>query len=313
MRIPALILSGIALASCAAPIASSPSNAFVPQEARELVAVHPVAHWTKTSIGVFGDPYGVAVDSTCRGGCDVYVSDPGNRTVYVVKPDGSRSPIADFSGVRHFDPQGLGYVHGYHEILIADKAPGGLSFVYTVGRYITTPLLVPDSIVRYPKYNRGVAGFSFFVNPTNQANAIYAAQATYLPLTTKGAVACVRGGQYCLFASHVLSDPYDVAIDETGAPFAVDARDKKAYRLLSHDAVDLGMTFVDPYGIAVTPDGKYVYVADAGAKKVYQRSPDGVWTEIGAFADPYAVAVQADRTLFVADHGDRNVWKLTPQ
>jgi len=238
---------------------------------------------------------------------------PGNKTVYLVKPDGSRSPVADFSSQHHFDPQGVGYVHGYHEILIADKAPGGVSLVYSVWGVGATPHLLPDSHAAYPKYNRGVAGFSYYTSPKDQANAVYAAQATYLPLTTNGAVTCVRGARHCLFQSHVLSDPYDVAIDETGVPFAVDARDKKAYRLLSHDAVDLGMTFVDPYGIAVTPDGKYVYVADAGAKKVYQRSPDGVWTEIGAFADPYAVAVQADRTLFVADHGDRNVWRLTPQ
>jgi DNA-binding beta-propeller fold protein YncE len=311
MRFPALFLT-IVLASCTAPNASNPSNAFVPQGARELVAVHPVAHWARTSIGVFGDPYGVAVDSTCRGSCDVFVSDPGNKTVYVVRPDGSRSPVADFSGVRHFDPQGVGYDHGYREILVADKAPGSSSFVYIVAGVGATPHLVPDSYAPYPKYNRGVAGYSFYHTPTNQANAIYAAQATHLPLTTKGAVTCVRGSTYCLFQSHVLSDPYDVAIDEAGTPFAVDARDKKAYRLLSHDAIDLGMTFVDPYGIAVTPDGKYVYVADAGAKKVYQRSPDGVWTEIGAFADPYAVAVQADRTVYVADHGDRHVYKLTP-
>lgn len=313
MRVLALVLATIALASCAPSNASNPSNGFVPQEARELVAVHPAAHWPRTSIGVFGDPYGVAVDSMCHGNCDVYVSDPGNKTVYVVRPDQSRSPVADFSRERHFDPQGVGYVHGYHEILVADKAPGGSSFVYIVHGVGATPHLVPDSHAEYPKYNRGVAGFSFYASPTNQAHAVYAAQATHHPLTTKGAVACVRGGQYCLFKSHVLSDPYAVAIDENGSPVAVDARDKKAYRLVSHDLIDLGMTFVDPYGIAVTPDGKYVYVADAGAKKVYQRSPDGVWTEIGAFADPYAVAVQADRTLFVADHGDRNVWKLTPQ
>jgi DNA-binding beta-propeller fold protein YncE len=74
---------------------------------------------------------------------------------------------------------------------------------------------------------------------------------------------------------------------------------------------DLGMTFVDPCGIAVTPTGGYVYVADAGAKTVYELAPGRGWSAIGTFADPVGVAVSEDRTVWVAGRGSKNVWKLT--
>lgn len=302
------LASLLALAACGT---SPHSAAFVPQEARELVAPHPLAHWTKTSIGTFADPYGVAVDQSCSGQCDVFVSDPGNRTVYLVKPDGSRHAIADTSKLGpHFDPQGISYLAYGKRLLIADKSIGGGSFVVVVslhGWYVR----LKDSLAASPKYNRAVAGYAYYNSVKDQATAVYAAQATYHPLVSQGAVACVDGPS-CLFASRPFSDPYGVAIDAKGTLVIVDARDKQAYRLSAHEFHSLGMTFVDPYGVAVTADGKDVYVADAGAKKVYWRAPDGIWSEIGAFADPYAVAVQADRTLYVADPGSRQVWRLTP-
>jgi DNA-binding beta-propeller fold protein YncE len=310
MRLPFIasctLASALALSACAT---SQRPVTYVPQEARDLVAPHPVAHWAQTSIGTFGDPYGVAVDQHCSGQCDVFVSDPGTRTVYLVKPDGSRRPVADTSKFgKNFDPQGIGYMEYGKRLLIADK--GSPSLIAVASLYGWHAWL-PHSSAEFPKYNRAVAGYAYYNTVKDQAAAVYAAQATYHPLVSKGAVACVEGSG-CLWGSSVFSDPYGVAVDASGTLFVVDARDKKAYRISHHDFQALGMTFVDPYGVAVTADGKYVYVADAGAKKVYQRAPDGVWSEVGTFADPYAVAVQADRTLYVADPGSRHVWRLTP-
>lgn len=300
---------GLALAACGA---SQHSAAFVPQEARELVAPHPLAHWTKTSIGTFADPYGVAVDQYCSGQCDIYVSDPGNRTVYLVKPDGSRTAIADTSKFgSNFDPQGISYIEYGKRILIADKGSHGAPSLVAIVSVHGYHAWLRDSHAQPPKYNRAVAGYSYYNSVKDQATAVYAAQATYHPLVSQGAVACVLGSS-CLFASRPFNDPYGVAIGGNGTLFIVDARDKKAYRFTAHEFHDLGMTFVDPYGIAVTADENDVYVADAGAKRVYWRGPHGVWSEIGAFADPYAVAVQADRTVYVADPGSKQVWRLTP-
>jgi DNA-binding beta-propeller fold protein YncE len=313
MRLPLIalctLLSALGLAACAT---SQRPVTYVPQEARELVAPHPVAHWTQASIGTFGDPYGVAVDQHCSGHCDVFVSDPGTKTVYLVKGDSSRIPFADTSKFGpDFDPQGIGYMESGKRLLIADKGSNGAPSFVAVASLTGWHARLADSHAERPKYNRAVAGYAYYNSVKDQAAAVYAAQATYHPLVSKGAVACVQGPS-CIWGSSVFSDPYGVAVDGSGTLFVVDARDKKAYSVSRHDFHELGMTFVDPYGVAVTADGKYVYVADAGAKKVYQRAPDGVWSEIGTFADPYAVAVQADRTLYVADPGSRHVWRLTP-
>ena len=74
---------------------------------------------------------------------------------------------------------------------------------------------------------------------------------------------------------------------------------------------DLGKTFSDPYGVAASPDGKYVYVADAGDKRVWERAPGGSWIVVDTFADPYGVAADATGHLYVVDPGSRNVWELT--
>jgi DNA-binding beta-propeller fold protein YncE len=71
-------------------------------------------------------------------------------------------------------------------------------------------------------------------------------------------------------------------------------------------------TFADPYAVAVSLDGKRVYVADAGSKNV-QELVDGTWQVIGTFADPYGLAVDGSGDVYVADAGSKDVWKLTPR
>ena len=309
MRIHLIGLCALALTACAA---QNSGPTYVLPDARALLAIHPVARWTKTSIGKFADPYGVSVHPNCTGSCDVFVSDPGKKTVYVVHPDGSRAPIADFSSIGpNFDPQGISVSQDGH-IYVADKAPGGVSYVWSVAGVGGALSRLNTSFANFPRYNRAVAAESHYVNGNDQVRAVYGAQATHFPLTHHGRVECLFGGS-CAFHVTDFNDPYGVAIDRKGIPVVIDARDKKAYRCTGGgNIIDLGGTFVDPYGIAETNDGQYVYVADAGAKKVYERAPDGTWTEIGAFVDPYSVTVQADRTVYVADHGDGNVYKLTP-
>ncbi|HVA34083.1 MAG TPA: hypothetical protein VNG31_08025 [Candidatus Baltobacteraceae bacterium] len=229
-----------------------------------------------------------------------------------MRPDGSRTAIADTAKFgSDFDPQGISYLEYGKRILIADKGYNGASSFVAIVSLHGYHARLRDSFAEFPKYNRAVAGYSYYNSVKDQAAAVYAAQATYHPLVSQGAVACVEGPS-CLFGSRPFSDPYGVAVGGKGTLFVVDARDKKAYRITHHEFHELGMTFADPYGIAVTADEKEVYVADAGAKKIYWRGANGVWSEIGAFADPYAVAVQADRTVYVADPGSRQVWRLTP-
>jgi sugar lactone lactonase YvrE len=84
--------------------------------------------------------------------------------------------------------------------------------------------------------------------------------------------------------------------------------------------------FVDPFGVAVAPDGT-VYVADGvGSHRIRALSPDGRVTTVAGgdrgFADgsgpsarfdtPSALAVGPDGTLYVADTGNNAIRRITP-
>lgn len=270
--------------------------------------------WAATPIGQFGDPYGVAVNPICTGdNCTVVVADPGSKSVISVSPDGSRSVLLDAARMGGaFDPLGVS-VDSNGNVFVADKEHEGTLYSYIEELQPSGKVRVYyGSQARYPQYYRSVAAFDF----SESHGGVYGAAASRHPLTEKGKISCQRylDKDYnpCLFFATTFNDPYGVAVDEYNHVYVADARDKKAYRV-GHDGVhDLGMTFADPYGIAVTPNGHYVYVADAGAKKVYERAPDGTWSTIGTFADPYGVAVSRDRTVWVADPGSKQVWKLSP-
>lgn len=258
-------------------------------------------------MGTFADPYSVTVNPKCSGACSIFVADPGANTVYEVTANlAKRMLIAPASVGSTFDPVGVG-VNVKDEVFIADKG-GRYSAIEITGSGGGIGMLT-GALIDHPLYYRGVAAYHLRTTAGTEW-AVYAAAATHFPLTSQGKLECVRGTA-CAFQSHTFSDPYGVAVDLKNQVFVVDARDKKAYRVTAHGAHDLGKTFVDPYGIAVTPDGQWIYVADAGAKKVYQRDPYGTWSEVGTFADPYGVAVGPDRTLYVADPGSKNVWKVT--
>ncbi len=308
------LASLIALAACASP----GSQSLAPQSSARaaLAAAAPAlhAHWTRTSLGRFADPYSVAVNPYCAHNCSVYVSDPGSKLVYKIAPDGAIRPIAHITAAG-FDPQGIAVQSeppsGNDRVYIADKAPGNETRVWEVNIYGNAYVCCAgrnDYFASYPLFNRDVAVYA----PPGKGFALYAAQATHLPHKTPGQVACRGTSSDCQIFRTTFSDPYGVAVDGNGALYVADARDKRAYRVVGGNATDLGKVFGDPYGIAASLDGSTVYVADAGDKCVWERLADGTWRVVERFADPYSVAVDASGTLYVADPGSKEVYKLTP-
>lgn len=311
------LAASLGIAGCARQDPGMPPS-VVPHVLRAPSAGAVQAHWTAFSLGTFADPYGVAVNEDCTSNCTIYVADPGAKKIWKVAPDGSRTAFGDFSSVGDaFDPVGVTYtVHG--------KADVRSDFVYVADRGLHDQSRVwriaPDGSTyrdperpQFPKYNRSVAAFWHHVSGVRLHSVVYIAQATHEPHSSKGRVICVGSAASCQtpYTFTTFSDPYGVAVDANGVLYVADARDKTIYKV-SAGALSTLAHFRDPYGIAASPDGSTIYVADAGAKKVYQYTTGtGVVHEVHAFADPYGVAVDGSGNLYVADPGSKQVWKLT--
>jgi len=286
-------ISCAAFTACSWPGGVSGTPAGAPASA---AAMRP--HWTKTSIGTFTDPYGVAVDADGN----AYVADPGSKIVWKITPKGARRELGnDWAGAtgNKFDPVGISIAGGGYVVYVADKGTGTVWGVATNNGIAKIKGGFP-----WPHYPRGVA----YVTSSSVA---YADIATATPLSTRGSVRCISTACPVLTVRE-LNNPYGVAADDRGNVYVADAGAKEVLRIDAAGVTSIGR-FADPYGVAVRPDGTKVYVADAGAKKVYEGTPDGSsWTEIGTFGDPYGVAVSAQGDVYVADPGTKDVWKLTP-
>lgn len=264
------------------------------------------SRWTRTSIGKFADPYGVAVALSCYANCDVYVADAGARVVWRVRPDGYRHTFGNFPA--GFDPQGVA-VGQDGKVFVADKGNRMVWEVYPDGRTIPAG---PQA--NWPHYPRGVAA--------DQLGDVYTAIPTLTPLLDAGFVYPIQGfsrKSTQKFPNLKHGNPYGVAIAPTGDTIWVaDAGGKDVARWYydtqkpAHWSSEVLGTFVDPYGVAVDPRTSNIFVADAGAKKVWEFSTGSGWTLVGDFADPYGVAMDSQGFLYVADPGSKDVWKLTP-
>jgi DNA-binding beta-propeller fold protein YncE len=296
-----MLFASTTLGACSVSAANPAASVVAGANARSK-AVGP--RWIKRSLGTFADPYGVAVVATCKSSCDVYVADPGSKTIWKVAPDGTKSSVGSFSAAgSSFDPQSVA-VSNAGFIYVADKAPGAKSVVWEVtpdGR--TTP--VAGFVSWRDDYFRGV-GLAY------SNGAVASILATDALRNRNGSAWFYTS--CCSYRARAFGDPYAVAGDGVGNAYVADALQKRIYRLPYNNRagpVAVGRAFVDPYGVAATLDGQYVYVADAGDKRVWEIAPDGTSSVVENFADPYGVAVDAAGDLYVADPGSKNVWKLT--
>ncbi|HVF70432.1 MAG TPA: NHL repeat-containing protein [Chthoniobacterales bacterium] len=253
-------------------------------------------------------PSGVAVDAAGN----VYVGDTGNNLIRKITPGGSVSTLAGSAGKHGYEdgvssaalfwsPKGVA-VDAALNVYVADSNSQTIRKVSPDGS-VTTVAGSPDTGAG----TRGIGGFSegrgktaFFHSPTgvavDKAGDVYVADSNnYIvrKIGPDGTVTTVAG-----------------AAKESGA---VDGDAKSA-------------RFIIPFGIAVDGAGN-AYVTDkTTVRKIDPRgmvttlagSEEDIGTTDGVgpaarFQNPKAVAVDGKGNLYVADDGNRNIRKITPE
>ncbi|HTA40471.1 MAG TPA: hypothetical protein VK760_15405 [Candidatus Acidoferrales bacterium] len=290
-----------AVSACAPPN-GGPSGTLPPSNAP---AASRTSH-QRVSIGHFADPYAVAVDQGCLSNCNVYVADPGARTVWLVKPNGSRYAFATTAMLGEaFDPQGVAVSPTDGSVLIADKKNVHTeSVVWRIAG--TSVTKVAGLNFRFgdsfrAMYARGVA-----VGPNGE---VYVAMVQWTRLIATGfGTQCV--GNCWLSGLAQTGGSYGVAVDSTQTVFVAGTVFKVILRGTPQSQSFSSFIKVgDPYGVAVTWTGGRVVIADPANKRVWEVR-DGSLLDLGTFADPYGVAVDREGYAYVADAGAKQVYKI---
>jgi DNA-binding beta-propeller fold protein YncE len=261
------------------------------------------------SVGKFADPYGVGVDPRCTSNCDLYVADPGARTVWLVKPDGSRKIVADTSKLGgSFDPQGVAVSPIDGSVVIADKENFHTeSIVWRIDPADGSATKLPGIDFRFGDSLRRMFARGVAVGPRGE---VYVAMVQWNHLIDTGFGTTCTG--QCPFSGLAQTgDSYGVAVDSAQNIYVSGTSFKIIFKLPSGArGFSTFLKVGDPYGVAVTWTGNHVLIADPGNKRVWYVRPDGTLVDLGGFADPYGVAVDGEGFAFVADAGSKDVWKI---
>jgi uncharacterized protein (TIGR03663 family) len=135
-----------------------------------------------------------------------------------------------------------------------------------------------------------------------------------------------------------LNGPRDIAIAPDGTIFATDSRNHRIVHfaptgeiinqwgspsILNDSGNSPSSTFNEPWGIAVSNDGEYVYVADTWNHRIQKFTSDGVlvnnWGYFEQIEDPFAfwgprdVAIGPNGNVFVSNTGNKRIVVFTPE
>jgi uncharacterized protein (TIGR03663 family) len=130
--------------------------------------------------------------------------------------------------------------------------------------------------------------------------------------------------------------PRDIAVGPEGSLFVADSKNNRIVHIKDGEVVDIWGessipvnniapegTFNEPWGIAVSPDGNYVYVADTWNHRVQKFTSDGefitAWGYFGQTNEPFAfwgprdIATDPDGNVYVSDTGNKRIHVFSPQ
>ncbi len=225
----------------------------------------------------------------------VYVADTGHERVVAFDPFGR--------GLLAFGTPGTAPGQFVAPLGVATDAAGGLFVVETYGS--RSPIYRFDSSLRYlGEWQRGGGAIigSHWFGPT--AATVAPDGSVWVTDPRNGLVRHLSSGGAFLGALGVPTAP--------GSPVASDGADAGAYGGGGSGAAD---ALLEPLGVALSPSGAVVYVADTGAGRIVRFTSSG--QPLGAlgsvaFVRPVALAVGPGGVVYVADAGLRRVFELTP-
>ncbi|PCJ66274.1 MAG: hypothetical protein COA58_05725, partial [Bacteroidetes bacterium] len=249
----------------------------------------------------FYKPLGVAVDASGN----VYVGDGFNHRIRKITPAGVVTTLA---GSSQGDADGTGSVAQFYRPYFVVLDPSGKNLY--VGDYYNNKIKKITLPVPQIYYVSTLAGSSQgYVNGTGIAAKFYGL--------------------------------FGVTVDTTGNVYVADAFNHRIRRITpagvvttfagssagSADGTGTAAQFNDPRGVAVDASGN-VYVADRRNHNIRKISPAGVVTTLAGnsgsagsadgtgssaqFRYPHGVAVDVNGNVYVADHGNHRIRKITP-